>query len=88
MPWSDWYDWEGGSPPGPPGTLVDAYVMKRVRQLVAAGPMMTRLEFTVVDGSSFELDPKVPMNTWLVYRYRYWMDVAEKKEDVFAECEV
>jgi hypothetical protein len=76
--WGPWITWEGGEPPVPEGTLVEAMTMVRAEDLArAAPPFFKHVLFRVQNGDSFRLKPI--MNTprecvLLVYRYRVWGD--------------
>ena len=48
-------------------------------------PLMTRLEFTVIDGASFKLVHQYPFPVWLVYRYRVWGAHAPDEEIDYME---
>ena len=71
--WSPWRTWNGGEPPVPKGTLVDAWLRERDEPPDEA--KRYHMEFVVTTGDSFRLvnlvQPQV--RTVVVERFRHWM---------------
>lgn len=80
MSWTDWIDWEGGEPPVPSGTLIEALTVVRPQDMRRAPPpMFDHVIFRTSNGDSFRLEPLIcnPGECLtLIYRYRVWQDEA------------
>ena len=84
-----WIDWEGGEPPVPAGTLIEALTMIRPQDLRRAQPPhFNQILFVVGNGDSFRLEPLIKNPgecLTLVYRYRVWQDERSIQRDLPVE---